>query len=81
MSLVVFLIGLGGWLLIIPLLRYNSSDVVVEYRIRTMKDFEFICKDEDEALKSPIFWKIAAIVVLCSGGNFFMTMNYKNIPS
>ena len=28
-----------------------------------------------------VFWKIAVITILSSGGNFFMSMNYKKIPS
>lgn len=81
MSIYVLVIGVLGWVALIPLLRYNSNEVVIEHRIKTRKNFEFICMDENEALKSPIFWKIALIVVLSSAGNFFMTMNYKNIPS
>ena len=39
MAVCVLVIGVVGWLLIIPLIRYNSRDVVVEHRIKMMKDF------------------------------------------
>lgn len=45
MSYMVLCIGLVGWLLIIPLLRYNARDVVIEHRIKKMKDYEYICHD------------------------------------
>ena len=46
MTIYVLCIGVVGCLLLAPLLRYNASNVESQHRIKTMKNFEFICHNE-----------------------------------
>ena len=81
MGLYVFLTGVAGLLMMIPMILRNEERAREEREVSVEERSGNFCPNECTAFKSRVFWMVSLFIFLSTCGNYYIIMNYKNLLS